>query len=137
MAQNKVASQQTLDELSTALDSGTFVDVRRMLNGLVPADVAHLLESSPPKFRRILWQMVDIDREGEVLGELGDDLQSQFLEDMDAAEVTLLTEGLEDDDIADILPVSLTATPDTRSRTRPMSAWLTTARIVGRCSETM
>ena len=103
MAQNKVASQQTLDELSTALDSGTFVDVRRMLNGLVPADVAHLLESSPPKFRRILWQMVDIDREGEVLGELGDDLQSQFLEDMDAAEVTLLTEGLEDDDIADIL----------------------------------
>ncbi len=103
MAQNKVASQQTLDELSTALDSGTFVDVRRMLNGLAPADVAHLLESSPPKFRRILWQMVDIDREGEVLGELGDDLLSQFLADMDAAEVTLLTEGLEDDDIADIL----------------------------------
>jgi len=47
--------------------------------------------------------MVDIDREGEVLGELGDDLQAQFLEDMDAAEVALLTVGLEDDDIADIL----------------------------------
>jgi magnesium transporter len=103
MVQNQIASQQTLDRLSTALESGTFVDVRRMLNGLAPADVAHLLESSPPKFRRILWQMVDIDREGEVLGELGDDLRSQFLEDMDAAEVTLLTEGLEDDDIADIL----------------------------------
>ena len=103
MVQNQVASQQTLDELSTALDSGTFVDVRRMLNGLAPADVAHLLESSPPKFRHILWQMVDIDREGEVLGELGDDLQAQLLQDMDAAEVTLLTEGLEDDDIADIL----------------------------------
>lgn len=103
MVQNQIASQQTLDRLSTALESGTFVDVRRMLNGLAPADVAHLLESSPPKFRRILWQMVDIDREGEVLGELGDDLLSQFLEDMDAAEVTLLTEGLEDDDIADIL----------------------------------
>ena len=103
MVQNQVASQQTLDELSTALDSGTFVDVRRMLNGLAPAVVAHLLESSPPKFRHILWQMVDIDREGEVLGELGDDLQAQLLQDMDAAEVTLLTEGLEDDDIADIL----------------------------------
>jgi magnesium transporter len=103
MVQNQVASQQTLDELSTALNSGTFVNVRRMLNGLAPADVAHLLESSPPKFRHILWQMVDIDREGEVLGELGDDLQAQFLEDMDAAEVALLTVGLEDDDIADIL----------------------------------
>ncbi len=103
MVQNQVASQQTLDRLSTALDSGTFVDVRRMLNGLSPADVAHLLESSPPKFRHILWQMVEVDREGEVLGELGDDLQAQFLGAMDAKEVALLTEGLEDDDIADIL----------------------------------
>lgn len=103
MAQNQATSQDTLDELSSALNSGTFVDVRRMLNGLAPADVAHLLESSPPKFRHILWQMVDIEREGEVLGELGDDLQAQFLEDMDASEVSLLTEGLEDDDVADIL----------------------------------
>lgn len=103
MVQHQAASQQTLDRLSTALDSGTFVDVRRMLNGLSPADVAHLLESSPPKFRHILWQMVEVDREGEVLGELGDDLQAQFLGDMDAREVALLTEGLEDDDIADIL----------------------------------
>ena len=103
MVQNQVTSQKTLDKLSRALDSGTFVDVRRMLNGLAPADVAHLLESSPPKFRHILWQMVDIEQEGEVLGELGDELQAHFLEDMDAAEVALMTEGLEDDDIADIL----------------------------------
>jgi magnesium transporter len=103
MAQKQVASQRALDQLSTALDSGTFVDVRRMLNGLSPADVAHLLESSPPKFRHVLWEMVEVDREGEVLGELGDDLQAQFLGDMDAREVVMLTEGLEDDDIADIL----------------------------------
>jgi magnesium transporter len=103
MAHKQVASQRALDQLSTALDSGTFVDVRRMLNGLSPADVAHLLESSPPKFRHILWEMVEVDREGEVLGELGDDLQAQFLGDMDAREVVMLTEGLEDDDIADIL----------------------------------
>ena len=103
MVQNKVTSQQTLDRLSLALDSGTFVDVRRMLNGLPPADVAHLLESSPPKFRHIIWQMIDVEHEGEVLGELSDELQSHFLSDMDAAEVTQITEGLEDDDIADIL----------------------------------
>ena len=103
MAQNQGVSQRTLDRLSTALDSGTFVDVRRMLNSLSPADVAHLLESSPPKFRHVLWQMVEVGREGEVLGELGDDLRAQFLRAMDASEVALLTEGLEDDDIADIL----------------------------------
>ncbi|MGB1140048.1 MAG: magnesium transporter, partial [Halioglobus sp.] len=103
MVQKQVASQEALDRLSTALDSGTFVDARRMLNGLSSADVAHLLESSPPKFRHILWQMVEVEREGEILGELSDELQAHFLGDMDATEVAQLTEGLEDDDIADIL----------------------------------
>jgi magnesium transporter len=103
MTQPQVTSQRTLDKLSLALDSGTLVDVRRMLNGLLPADVAHLLESSPPKFRHILWQMVEVEREGEVLGELSDELQAHFLSDMDAAEVARITEDLDDDDVADIL----------------------------------
>ncbi|RLA61439.1 MAG: magnesium transporter [Gammaproteobacteria bacterium] len=103
MTQPQVTSQRTLDKLSLALDSGALVDVQRMLNGLLPADVAHLLESSPPKFRHILWQMVEVEREGEVLGELSDELQAHFLSDMDAAEVALITEDLEDDDVADIL----------------------------------
>jgi magnesium transporter len=103
MVQTQATSQNTLDKLTMALDSGTFVDVRRMLNGLSPADVAHLLESSPPNFRHTLWQMVEVEQEGEVLGELSDELQAHFLSDMDAAEVALITEGLEDDDVADIL----------------------------------
>jgi len=96
-------TQQHLQELNTALSSGTFMQVRRMLNGLPPADVAHLLESSPPKTRQILWQLVEMDHEGEVLQELSDDVQGQFLEQMDADEVVAVTEGLEPDDIADIV----------------------------------
>lgn len=103
MTHPKVKSQKKLEELSDALDSGTFTDVRRMLNGMPTADVAHLLESSPPRFRHILWQLVEAEREGEVLGELSDDLQALFLRDMDAAKVAVITEGLEDDDVADIL----------------------------------
>jgi magnesium transporter len=103
MEKTQATSQNTLDKLSTALESGTFIDVRRMLNGLPAADVAHLLESSPPRDRHVLWQMVEVEREGEVLGELSDDLQAHFLSDMGAAEVAMITEGLEDDDIADIL----------------------------------
>lgn len=103
MPHNKATPQDTLDKLTLALDSGAFVDVRRMLNGLPPADIAHLLESSPPKFRNILWKLIEVDVEGEVLGELPDDLQAHFLSRMDAAEVATITEGLEDDDIADIL----------------------------------
>jgi len=103
MTKTQVKSQAKLEELSLALDSGVFTDVRRMLNGLPAADVAHLLESSPPRFRHILWQLVEAEREGEVLGELNDDLQALFLRDMDAAKVAVITEGLEDDDVADIL----------------------------------
>jgi magnesium transporter len=103
MVHTHAKSQKKLEELSAALDSGTFTDVRRMLNGLPAADVAHLLESSPPRFRHILWQLVEVDQEGEVLGELSDELQALFLSKMDAAEVALITEGLDDDDVADIL----------------------------------
>ncbi|MCB1841485.1 MAG: magnesium transporter, partial [Halioglobus sp.] len=103
MAQSNVASQDALDKLTHALESGTFIDVRRMLNGLSPADIAHLIESSPPRMRHIIWQMVEVEEEGEVLGELSDELQAQFLGRMDAAEVAALTEGMEHDDIADLL----------------------------------
>jgi magnesium transporter len=103
VARTNTQSQKKLDELTLAINSGTFADVRRMLNGLPPADVAHLLESSPPRFRHILWQMVEVESEGEILGELGDELQAQFLSEMDAEQVVQVTEGLEDDDVADIL----------------------------------
>ena len=103
MVNTRAKSQKKLEELSAALDSGIFSDVRRMLNGLPAADVAHLLESSPPRFRHLLWQLVETEQEGEVLGELSDELQALFLSKMDAAEVALITEGLEDDDTADIL----------------------------------
>ena len=74
-----------------------------MLNGLAPGDIAHLLESSTPKFRHILWTLLDADNEAEVLNELSDELRIQFLGDMEAAKVAELMEGLEDDDVADIL----------------------------------
>ena len=96
-------TQAQLDALTRGLESGTFVQVRHMLNALPPIDIAKLLESSPPPTRALLWQLVDDDAEGEVLQELGDELQSQFLRAMDAEEVAAVTEGLETDDMADIL----------------------------------
>ncbi len=103
VSQQEATSQKTFDRLSRALDGGTLVDARRMLNALPPADAAHLLESSPPRFRHVLWQMIDTENEGEVLNELSDELRIQFLSEMDAAEVASLMEGLADDDVADIL----------------------------------
>ncbi len=96
-------TQAQLDALNSALDSGIFRDVRRMLSSLTAPDIAHLLESSPPPSRHVLWQLIDEAEEGEVLQELSDELQSQFLRGMDAREVAIAMEGLETDDVADIL----------------------------------
>lgn len=92
-----------IDALNEALNSGTFVQVRRMLNGLPASEVADLLESSPPNKRQILWQLIDIEKEGEILQEVNDEVGEQFLSEMNAAELLTVTEGLETDDLVDIL----------------------------------
>ncbi|WP_045857295.1 magnesium transporter [Teredinibacter purpureus] len=92
-----------LSKVQALLDSGTFRQVRRMLNGLRPPEIAHLIESSPPQSRTLLWDLIDKDVSGEVLEELSDDVQSLFLQEMDTEELVELTEGLDTDDIVDIL----------------------------------
>ncbi|MDG2018848.1 MAG: magnesium transporter [Porticoccaceae bacterium] len=92
-----------LSQLGSAIDSVTLNQVRHTLNNLSPPDVAHQLETAPPKFRRILWELVDPEISGEVIHELSDEIRLEFLDEMDSAEVASLTEGLDVDDIVDIL----------------------------------
>jgi magnesium transporter len=92
-----------LSQLGSAIDSVTLNQVRHTLNNLSPPDVAHQLETAPPKFRRILWELVDPEISGEVIHELSDEIQLEFLDEMDSVEVASLTEGLDVDDVVDIL----------------------------------
>ena len=92
-----------LTKLGTGIDPGTLNQVRHILNNLSPPDIAHQLETAPPRSRHVLWQLVDSDIIGEVLHELSDDIQQEFLTQMDGAEVASVTEGLDVDDVADIL----------------------------------
>ena len=90
-------------ELSQAIDRGSLSQVRQMMKTLPTAGIAHLVESSPPKTRSVLWQLIDKESEGEVIQYLNEDLQSEILSELDAKEVVELTEGFETDDLADIL----------------------------------
>lgn len=90
-------------ELIQAIDSGSLYQVRQMIKTLPTAGIAHLLESSPPNTRTVLWQLIDKDAEGEVIQYLNEDLQNDILSELNAQEVAELTEGLETDDLADIL----------------------------------
>jgi magnesium transporter len=104
MSNNPEKLQPRLAKLNEALESGALDQARRMLNrGLAPVDVAHLLESTPPKEREILWSLLDPDLHGDVLQYLGDDVQIEFLNRMDAEQLLTATEGLDVDDLADLL----------------------------------
>ena len=98
-----IVSDKLLAKLDNSIDSVTLNQVRHTLNNLAPPDIAHQLEIAPPKYRHILWELVDPEVSGEVLQDLSDDIQLEFLNKMDGAEVALLTEGLDVDDVVDIL----------------------------------
>lgn len=92
-----------LGALTDALDSGAFIQVRRMLNQLPAPAIAHLLESTPARTRDVLWKLVEKDNEGDVLNYLNDDIQADILSKLSPEEVVDITEDLDTDDLADIL----------------------------------
>lgn len=91
-------------KLHKAITEGSLGQARRLINeSLPPADVAHLLESAIPKQRESLWQLIDANNKGQVLAYLTEDLQSEFINRMDAEEVLESTENLDLDDLVDLL----------------------------------
>jgi len=88
-----------LDTLSEALQSDDLKQIRYMLNkGMRPVEVAHLLEKTPPRERRIVWNLLNPEIEGEVLQYLGEDLKVEIVSDLDATEILAMTESLDVDD---------------------------------------
>lgn len=99
----KVSQLSQLASVNELMDSSNVRLLRHMLNELMPADIADQIESAPPKARRVLWYLVDTEFEGEVIGELSEELRGEILKEMKSHEVASLTEGLDPDDVADIL----------------------------------
>jgi magnesium transporter len=92
-----------LAALRTALERGTMRHAHRMVNSLHPAEIATLLESLPPAKREIVWEFVDPELEGDVLLELSDEMRGELISGMDAEELIAATEGMELDDLADVI----------------------------------
>ncbi len=103
------ASEEEADKLTLLtqyaglIDFSTINQLRHVLNNLPPAEIAHHIESAPPKVRRILWELVDEELDGEVLGELSEGLRQEFLRGMDSDELAAAMDGLDPDDVVDML----------------------------------
>ena len=76
---------------------------RVMVNSLHPSEVARLLESLPRKKRTMLWEIVDSELEGDVLVEVSDEVRDGLIEGMQTEDLIAATEGMEVDDLADLL----------------------------------
>lgn len=92
-----------LQVITDALQSGAMQRASRILNALHPAEIAHLLQSLPHSKRMFVWKMLDHDDDGEILLMVGDEVRDSLIENMDVAELLAATDGLDVDDLADLL----------------------------------
>jgi magnesium transporter len=95
--------QDNLEILREQLDGGRMRSARVMVNSLHPSEVARLLESLPRKKRAMLWEIVDAGIEGDVLVEVSDEVRDGLIEGMQTADLIAAAEGMEVDDLADLL----------------------------------
>jgi magnesium transporter len=102
-AEPRVARPSRLEVLKRALDEGTMRQVHRVVNSMHPAEVASLLESLPQTQRDVVWDLVDPELEGDVLVELNEEVRAGLIREMDTDELVAAAEGLEVDDLADLL----------------------------------
>jgi Mg2+ transporter (mgtE) len=96
--------EDCLQRLMSSLKASLYEEATSQLSGLHPAEIARLLEAVPPKERSKLWQGIDSSTQGDILKELSEDVQEQLLIKMDVSSIVKATEGLDMDDLADIVP---------------------------------
>jgi len=97
------SKQTSLQLLHERLESGRMRAARTMIHSLHPSEIAHLLESLPHRQRNVIWEMVDPEDEGDVLVEVSDEVRDGLIEDMQNEELLAALDGMELDDLADLL----------------------------------
>jgi magnesium transporter len=78
-------------------------EIKDLLNELTASEVAHLLESAPPKKRKELFALIDTKDEGDVLFEVGEEIQQDLVSNISNEELSAAVEPLELDEKVDIL----------------------------------
>ena len=91
------------DSIRSIIDDGAIKRASRMLNALSVGEIAYLLESLPPEERAVLWDLVDPELDGEILVQVTDDVREDLISQMDRSELVTAAEGLDLDDLADLL----------------------------------
>lgn len=101
--QHEEKTARHLDRLSDALDSGVHSQVKKLLNSLNGAEIGDLLESLPQPKRQIVWDLVKVDLDADVLLEVNDEVRAGLIRDTSPDDLIQAVGDLDLDDLADIL----------------------------------
>jgi len=94
------------NNLNLLLDNSadlTTDEVRSLLNKLSSSEIAHALESSPPKQRKLFFSLLETNEEGDVLADLGEEIQQELVSNISNEELAEAVKQLEPDETVDIL----------------------------------
>ncbi len=89
--------------VSEALDSGVQSQVEGLIDNLSGAEIGDLLESLPQTKRLAVWELVNPDRDGDVLVEVNDEVRAGLIRESSSEELIHAVGDLDIDDLADIL----------------------------------
>jgi len=101
--QHEEKTARHLDRLSEALDSGVQSQVKILLNSLNGAEIGDLLESLPQSRRQLVWNLVKVDLDADVLVEVNDEVRAGLIRDTSPDDLVQAVGDLDIDDLADIL----------------------------------
>ena len=95
------------DKLQDILDANSkelsLNQIKNILKSMHSSEIAHALESSPPEQRKLLFSLIDTSDEGDVLTELGEEIQQDLLSKISNDELSEAVKELELDEVVDIL----------------------------------
>lgn len=104
-------------------------ELQKKLDQLHPADVAAILEALPLEQRLDVWELVKVERDGDILLEVSDAVRQTLIADMNTDELLAAAEQLDTDELADLAPdlpkdvlQELLDSLDTQNRARLQSA---------------
>jgi len=96
--------EDCLQRLILSLEASLYEEATTQLANLHSAEIARLLEAVPPKDRTQLWLNIDTGTQGDILKDLSEEVRTQLLSEMEVEDIVQATEGLDTDDLADIVP---------------------------------
>jgi len=79
-------------------------ELKNLVDGLHPADIAFILESLPTDERQRVWRLVSPEHDASVLLEVEDWVRESLIEAMDRQDLVAATGSMDADELADLAP---------------------------------